>query len=154
MNILYVENNRSFADVVSKCFLKNHKVIVAETIRKAKAIYPQYDFPIILVDYDLDDGKGTEFLEYINQQPHNRFIIAVSSHKNGNHKLKAAGANCICAKSKFSHIENIIHYFETHQLHLIQDFNSDFCVGNNRKNRLPKSQQSTDTLLHDLGFHF
>lgn len=60
MKILYVENNPSFADVVCKCFLKNYDVTIEPTVQGAKEKIEQYCFDILLVDYDLDDGKGNE----------------------------------------------------------------------------------------------
>ncbi|BBM86881.1 response regulator [Candidatus Uabimicrobium amorphum] len=126
MKILYVENNPSFADVVCKCFLKNYNVTIVPTVQGAKELIAKSNFDILLVDYDLDDGKGNEFIAYAKKQKHQSFIIAVSSHKEGNERLKAAGANCICAKAQFDHITEIIDYVASDQLHRIQDYQTDF----------------------------
>ena len=85
-------------------------------------------------------------------QKYDEFIIAASSHKEGNERLKAAGAHCICAKSQFSHINEIINYVASNQRQLIQDFPTDFSVGEKRtaKNSSPK----TEEFLEDLGIDF
>ena len=120
MKILYVENNPSFSDVVCKCFLQNYDVTVVPTVLEGKQMVAQFRFDIVIIDYDLDDGKGDEFVIYAKQQKYDEFIIAASSHKEGNERLKAAGAHCICAKSQFSHINEIINYVASNQRQLPQ----------------------------------
>ena len=154
MKILYVENNPSFADVVCKCFLKDYDVTIEPTVQGAKERIEQCCFDILLVDYDLDDGKGNEFINYVKQQKYQSFIIAVSSHKEGNEKLKVAGANCICAKSQFSHITKIINYAASNQKHCIEDYQTDFSVGENREVKNKNSLRRTGQFLEDLGIDF
>lgn len=154
MKILYVENNHSFANVVCKCFLKNHNITIVPTIREAKQTIEQLNFDILLVDYDLDDGKGDEFITYAKQRKYQSFIIAVSSHKEGNEKLKTAGANCICAKSQFSHITEIIDNVMSNQQHNIQDYQTNFSMGEKHMKKSKSSSSKTDLFLKDLGIDF
>ncbi len=62
MNILFVENHQVFAEVVIKQFFVQHHVNVVPTIRKAWEEITQNNYDVVLVDFDLDDGKGVELV--------------------------------------------------------------------------------------------
>jgi DNA-binding NarL/FixJ family response regulator len=59
-------------------------------------------FDVVLLDYDLDDGKGTDLIEWIKQQSPRPAVVAVSAHQYGNDALLAAGADAVCSKGRFS----------------------------------------------------
>jgi hypothetical protein len=61
-----------------------------------------------LVDFDLDDGKGEEFVEWARASGFVGRIIGVSSHEAGNDALLRAGADSICLKIHFSQIAKLL----------------------------------------------
>ncbi len=62
----------------------------------------------MLVDYDLDDGKGTELVRELKLHQANMPIVGISSHQNGNAALLAAGAVVTCSKMEFSRIRLVL----------------------------------------------
>jgi CheY-like chemotaxis protein len=63
---------------------------------------------LVLSDYDLDDGKGADFVrECRSSHPHIP-VIAVSAHEEGNAALVAAGACAVCGKMQFDQIQQVI----------------------------------------------
>lgn len=107
--ILWVENHAAFARIAVKQFLHQHTVTVVPSIATARQTLSNGDFDVILVDYDLDDGKGTELLMEICARSPNAKVIATSSHDRGNSLLLAAGAQSVCSKMAFSKISQVIH---------------------------------------------
>jgi DNA-binding NtrC family response regulator len=65
-------------------------------------------FDVALIDYDLDDGKGDEFIQHVKKLCLNLPMVACSSHDFGNNTMSAAGANVICAKLNFKDIALVI----------------------------------------------
>jgi len=61
-----------------------------------------------MLDYDLDDGKGTELVCEIICRPSRPQLIATSSHLFGNQALLDAGADAVCSKMDFANIEQVI----------------------------------------------
>jgi len=59
-------------------------------------------------DYDLDDGKGEEFVRECRATRPRLPVIAVSSHEAGNAALVAAGASAVCSKMEFDRIQQVI----------------------------------------------
>ena len=57
MKILFVENHPIFAKQVINCFLSEHEVTVVPSLAAARVNLDKGHYEIILVDYDLDDGK-------------------------------------------------------------------------------------------------
>ena len=112
MKLLMLENHPHFANAVIKEFLHEHDVMVIPTVSDAKTIITEKSFDLILSDFDLDDGKGDEFVSYIRSIEINTPVIAISSHEVGNNKLIAVGANVICSKMKFKEILAIISSFK------------------------------------------
>ncbi|HEW98595.1 MAG: response regulator [Candidatus Parabeggiatoa sp. nov. 3] len=108
MNILFVENHVVFAKIVTETLLNQHTVTIVSTLSKAWALISQEDYDVILVDFDLDDGKGDELVKKIRAQNWPVKIVAVSSHDRGNLALQKAGADAICGKLSFREIEAVI----------------------------------------------
>lgn len=108
MKILFVENNHIFAKIVIDEFLPKYDVTVVSEIRKALAELDQKYYDIVLADYDLDDGKGTELVNKLRKRGSTLAIIAVSSHEHGNSALLKAGADAVCSKLEFRRIEAVI----------------------------------------------
>jgi DNA-binding response OmpR family regulator len=108
VRILFVENHAEFAKTVKREFLSDHEVLIVPTISGARIQASTHTFDAVLVDYDLDDGKGAEFVRWLVQLPFRGLIVAVSSHESGNAALVAAGAAATCPKTKFSTIGEVL----------------------------------------------
>lgn len=108
MNILYLENHTIFAQQVQSQFLKSHRVIVVPSLAVARQALASEDFDLVLSDYDLDDGKGDEFVRECRAAHPRLAIIAVSSHEVGNAALMKAGASAVCGKMEFERIQEVI----------------------------------------------
>jgi DNA-binding response OmpR family regulator len=108
MKILFVENHSIFAKQVIDCFLSLHEVKVVPSLATARADVTKNDYDLLLVDYDLDDGKGSELIRELRERNSKLRIIGVSSHENGNAALLQAGANAICSKMNFDRIQDIL----------------------------------------------
>jgi CheY-like chemotaxis protein len=110
MRILFVENHELFARTVIEQFLALHDVVVAPTVAAAReAIAGGGVFDVILVDYDLPDGKGTDVVRAIRLGGFRGRVVAVSSKEEGNDDLRRAGANVVCAKKDFRAIREAIY---------------------------------------------
>jgi DNA-binding response OmpR family regulator len=103
MKILYVENHAAFAETVKQRFLSGYSVTVVPSLSSAREKLKDNSFDLLLVDYDLDDGKGAELVHEVRAPASARrvAIIGVSSHAEGNAALLQAGANAICSKMDF-----------------------------------------------------
>jgi CheY-like chemotaxis protein len=108
MKILYLENHAVFADQVIRQFLKAYRVSVVPSLAAARNSLSSGEYDLVLSDYDLDDGKGDEFVRECRAMLPNVPIIAVSSHEAGNAALMNAGASTVCSKMEFDHIEQVI----------------------------------------------
>lgn len=108
MKILYLENHEHFAEAVLREFLYLYEVEVVPTIEEATTKVLKFSYDLALVDYDLDDGKGDEFIFFLKQNNIKLPSIAVSSHETGNSALLSAGAVSTCDKMNFSKICEII----------------------------------------------
>jgi CheY-like chemotaxis protein len=104
MNILWVENHDRFAKIAIKTFLTDHNVTVVPSLAAARAVLAPAVFDVVMVDYDLDDGKGDALIEEILELRPNPWIIATSSHEVGNKALMEAGADSVCGKTQFGNI--------------------------------------------------
>ena len=108
MTILFVENHTRFANITAQTFLAAHSVTIVSHISDAKKMLSQSVFDVVLVDYDLDDGKGIELVRWIRERDIRSCVIAVSAHDQGNAALAQAGTDAICGKSNFKDIEKTI----------------------------------------------
>jgi DNA-binding NarL/FixJ family response regulator len=108
VNILYVENHSVFAENVKRQFLSQHRVKVVPSLSSADQAVQKEPFDLLLVDYDLDDGKGDEFVRALRAADNPVIIIGVSSHKEGNAALIKAGATAVCSKMDFDRIQKVI----------------------------------------------
>ena len=108
MKILFVENHPRFSHVTIKTFLASHVVTTAPSLAAARAELSTENFDFVLVDYDLDDGKGTELVSELSEQADRPLLIAVSSHDRGNEALSRAGVDAVCSKLNFANIEAVM----------------------------------------------
>jgi CheY-like chemotaxis protein len=65
-------------------------------------------FDAVLLDYDLDDGKGTELLAVVRELQPIPLVVATSSHVTGNQALMDAGADAVCPKARFAEIAAVL----------------------------------------------
>ena len=112
VNILYLENHSIFAGQVTKQFLGAHIVTVVPTLAAARIALSSGIHDLVLSDYDVDDGKGDEFVRECRAAHPQMPIIAVSSHDEGNTALVKAGASAVCGKMEFDRIGEVIKGFE------------------------------------------
>jgi CheY-like chemotaxis protein len=108
MTILWVENHKRFSEIAISNFLGAHEVTVAPSVIDARGYLSKGHFDLVLLDYDLDDGKGTELVDEIKGRLPQPKLIATSSHAAGNQALRDAGADAICSKMEFADIERVI----------------------------------------------
>jgi DNA-binding response OmpR family regulator len=108
VKILFVENHAVFAKTVISEFLAAHEVTVVPSLSQGRRSISTNKYDLILLDYDLDDGKGSELAVEIRISNPKLPVIGVSSHQQGNEALLKAGANAICSKMDFDRIEGII----------------------------------------------
>lgn len=108
MKIRYVENHDVFAANVVRLFLAQHEVTVVPSIARAQEARAVETFDLMLVDFDLDDGKGDALVKEVRASGDQIGMVAVSSHDEGNAALVRAGASGICGKMEFNQIQQVI----------------------------------------------
>ena len=108
LKVLWIENHKPFADAVVKEFFSDSEVAVVDTISESIGLLQEMVFSVILLDYDLNDEKGTDLFPLLEQINCSTPVIAVSSHEKGNNELISAGAEGYCSKMKFRHVREII----------------------------------------------
>jgi DNA-binding response OmpR family regulator len=108
MNILWVENHASFARIAVRRFLAGHSVTVVPSLAEARAALTANTFAVVLIDYDLDDGKGDELVRELRGVQNGPRIVATSSHDEGNRLLVEAGAHAVCGKMQFGRIADVL----------------------------------------------
>lgn len=108
MRLLWIENQPEFVRLVRDQFLSVHLVTVVASLAQARQMLEEQSFDAILLDYDLDDGKGSSLLEEIRGSPTRPPVIATSAHEYGNEVLMEAGADAVCSKGDFSQIGAVL----------------------------------------------
>ena len=111
VNILYLENHAVFAEQVTRQFLAAHRVTVVPSLSAARTALSSGSYDLVFSDYDLDDGKGEEFVRECRASHPELPIVAVSSHDAGNSALVKAGASAVCGKMEFNRIQQVIARF-------------------------------------------
>lgn len=108
MWLLWVENHTAFARLAGRQFLSTHELIVVPSVAAAKGALSERAFDAVLVDYDLDDGKGVTVVEFARQLDTHLVMIATSPYADGNAALLAAGTDAACPKMRFAEIESVL----------------------------------------------
>jgi DNA-binding response OmpR family regulator len=108
LKILFVENHSIFAQQAIAHFLSAHQVTVVPSLSTARSSLSTDQFDLLLVDYDLDDGKGEELARDLRQAGNKIRIIGVSAREEGNAILLHAGVDAICSKMEFNRIQELI----------------------------------------------
>jgi DNA-binding response OmpR family regulator len=108
LKILFVENHSIFAQQAINHFLSKHEVILVPSLAAARSNLAANKFDLLLVDYDLDDGKGATLVKELREAGDKTRIIGVSAREEGNAALLEAGADTICGKMNFDRIRELI----------------------------------------------
>lgn len=108
MKLLFVENHGLFARIVVGQFLGTHDVTVVASVAGALRILSEQAFDAVLVDYDLDDGKGSDVVRALRARDAATPVVAVSAREEGNTELIHAGASAVCSKLRFSTIGDVL----------------------------------------------
>src|SRR5580700_7082828 len=108
MTILWVENHAQFARIATRQFLTAHTITVVPSLATARAALAGNEFSVVMIDYDLEDGKGDELVREVRQLPNCPWVLATSSHDEGNCLLIPAGAHAVCSKMQFSLIAEVL----------------------------------------------
>jgi CheY-like chemotaxis protein len=108
MNILYLENHSVFAEQVRRQFLAAHWVTIVPGLAEARTAFATGICDLVVCDYDLDDGKGDEFVRECRLTHPQLPAIAASSHEAGNAALLKAGASTVCRKMEIDGIQEVI----------------------------------------------
>lgn len=108
MKLLYAENHERFAETVVAQFLPEHSVTVCPTVSEAVARLSTDSWDAVLIDYDLDDGKGDVIAWFASGLRPRPRLIACSSHERGNQAILTAGADAICGKMEFHRINEVL----------------------------------------------
>jgi CheY-like chemotaxis protein len=108
VRLLWVENHAVFARVAGRQFLAGHDLTVVPSLALAREALAARAFDAVLLDYDLDDGKGASLVEFVRQLPAVPVVIATSAHEYGNGCLLAAGADAACPKGLFAEVGAVL----------------------------------------------
>lgn len=108
MKLLYVENHIVFAQQAIRQFLFDCDVTLVPSISAAYVHLKTTVFELILVDYDLDDGKGDSLVRALRHSGWKGKIIAVSAQDHKNLILLRSGADMACSKMTFSKIRPLL----------------------------------------------
>lgn len=104
MHILWVEDNERMI-VAARRFLAGHEVTVAESLADARHCLATASFELVLLDYDLPDGKGCDLFDAIRAASPTPAVVAASSHAVGNAALMDAGCVVTFRKADFARIQ-------------------------------------------------
>jgi DNA-binding response OmpR family regulator len=107
MEILWVEDHSQFVRYALP-FLAGHSVSVVPSLAAARNALAERRFAVILVDFDLQDGKGAELIRDLIGTAGRPLIVAASSHVEGNAALTRAGADAVCGKLEFARIPDLL----------------------------------------------
>jgi CheY-like chemotaxis protein len=108
VRLLWVENHAVFTRVAGRQFLAGHDLTVVPSLALAREALAARTFDAVLLDYDLDDGKGASLIEVIRQLPTVPVVVGTSAHEDGNAALLAAGADAACPKGNLSEISAVL----------------------------------------------
>jgi CheY-like chemotaxis protein len=108
MRLLWVENHAVFARLAGRQFLSAHDVTIVPSLAEARRALAEQPFDAVLLDYDLDDGKGASLFDCLRQLPVAPAVIATSAHDAGSEALRQAGADGVCGKGRFAEIEAVL----------------------------------------------
>jgi two-component system, OmpR family, response regulator len=108
MRILFVENHEAFSSLVTEKFLAGHHVLVVASLADARLELSAGGWDVVLIDHDLDDGKGVELVRELERQSERPYLVGISAYQHLNDALRNAGADTTCGKLQFAEIAEVI----------------------------------------------
>ncbi len=78
MRILLLENHVTFATTVIATILHDHDVVHVTTVAEALRALAHAAFDVALVDYDLDDEKGSNFVRHLREAGNRLAVLNVT----------------------------------------------------------------------------
>ncbi len=91
--ILIIEDEMELSGLLKRFLIKRHyDVICAETLTKAMLLLQSDAFDTIILDNNLPDGKGVDFIPVINRIQNKPKIIAMSALGIRDEALKAGAS--------------------------------------------------------------
>lgn len=120
MRILMVENHEVFAKTVTQAFLDGHAVRIVPTLAAARTALANSSFDAILVDYDLDDGKGDQLVASVRSTHPEAIVLGISAHDPGNDALLRAGAQAARRKTRFAELPLLLNNLSRRRRFLLQ----------------------------------
>jgi atypical dual specificity phosphatase len=108
LRILYVEDRAEFAASVISRFLSQHSVTVALSLAEARQALAGGGFDLLLIDYDLDDGKGNALIREMREAGESRPALGISSHDEGCQAMLQAGAAAVFGKRLIDQVQQVI----------------------------------------------
>lgn len=90
MNILVVDDEYAILDFFRDLFGDiGHTLITASSVKEAKKIIEKDAFDIVIVDFSMPDGEGTEVVRFIKIQKPETKILGISATEQCNTFYKA-----------------------------------------------------------------
>ena len=86
---------------------------IVPSVADGKATFDSDEYDVVMSDYDLDDGKGDEFVSYLRALGYKTPVIAISSHERGNKAIIQAGGDEVCSKMEFRKIGEVLAKFKS-----------------------------------------
>ena len=104
-----VENHAVFAETVSGEFFPDDDVTVSPSMAGGLArVAEEETFDAVLVDFDLDDGLGTDLVQRMRAEGYQGLMVAVSAKEEGNKVLVREGADVACNKLEFGSLRGLL----------------------------------------------
>ena len=83
-SILHVEDNEEIQQYISTLLADLADITSAKTLKEAQALVSNHHYNLILVDFTLPDGSGSELINQMAKQNPSIPVIVFSSHEISN----------------------------------------------------------------------
>ena len=108
--ILIIEDEMELSGLLKRFLIKRHfEVICAETLNKALLLLQSQSFDTIILDNNLPDGQGVDFIPTIINSQNKPKIIAMSALGVGEEALKAGASFYVEKPISMSSIYQLLH---------------------------------------------
>lgn len=89
MKILYIEDNLRLASLVKKNLKQDHFIAdTVHTLEDAKHSLDQYNYDAVVLDLNLPDGDGIDFLRSVRNKNNNIPILILTANIDFDYKIK------------------------------------------------------------------
>ena len=108
--ILIIEDEMELSGLLKRFLIKRHyEVSCAETLTKALILLKSSSFDTIILDNNLPDGQGVDFISTINSIQNKPIIIAMSALGVGEEALRAGASFYIEKPISMSAVYQLLH---------------------------------------------